>query len=259
MHLKDDDLVLHYYGELDAPAETAATAHLAGCQACRDSYTTLQRVLSEVEAAPEPVLPDGFERTVWARLEPQLAARRTGWMAWFQLTPARLALAAAVVVLVAGAFMAGRVSRDLAPALTAEQLRERILLVDLEEHLDRSQTMLVELVTSDGPDTIDMAVERERAEDLVAANRLYRQTAAATGDAGILELLDHLERVLVELAAAPDELTEADIEAMRSRIETEDLLFKVRVLSSGVRERQQQQWEQQQRRRAGQSSRGAGA
>jgi hypothetical protein len=257
MHLKDDDLVLHYYGELDVPAEVAATAHLADCQACRASYATLQRVLAEVEAAPEPVLPEGFERTVWARLEPQLSAR-TGWMTWFQLTPARLALAVAVVVLVAGAFMAGRVSRDAFPPVTAEQLRERILLVDLEEHLDRSQTMLVELVTSDGPGMIDMTVERERAEDLVAANRLYRQTAAATGDAGIIELLDHLERVLVELAAAPDQLTEEDISAMRNRIETEDLLFKVRVLSSGVRERQQQQWEQQerqqQRRRAGQSS-----
>jgi hypothetical protein len=255
MHVSDDDLVLHYYGELDAPAEAAAAAHLAGCQVCRAGYATLQRVLAEVEAAPEPVLPDGFERTVWARLEPRLPARRTGWASWVQLTPARLALAAAVVVLVAGAFMAGRVSRDLSPALTADQLRERILLVDLEEHLDRSQTMLVELVTADGPATIDMAFERERAEDLVAANRLYRQTATATGDAGILELLDHLERVLVELAAAPEQLTEEDINAMRSRIETEDLLFKVRVLSSGVRERQQQQWEQQQRRgQAGQRS-----
>jgi hypothetical protein len=256
MHLKDDDFVLHYYGELDAPAEAAARAHLAGCEACREGYATLQRGLAEVEAAPEPALPDGFERTVWARLEPALPSGRPGWRSWFQLTPARLALAAAVVVLLIGAFMAGRVSRDVMPGVTGDELRERILLVDLEEHLDRSQTMLVELVTSDGPDTIDMAVERERAEDLVAANRLYRQTAEATGDTAISELLDQLERLLVDLAAGPDRLTEDDMDAVRSRIDAEGLLFKVRVLSTAVRERQQQQWEQQQQRRtrAGQSS-----
>jgi hypothetical protein len=259
MHLNEDDLVLRYYGELDAPAEATAAAHLAECHTCRESYATLQRVLAEVEAAPDPVLPEGFERTVWARLEPRLPTRRPGWTAWFQLPPARLALAAAVVVLVAGAFMAGRVSRDLAPTVTAEQLRERILLVDLEEHLDRSQTLLVELVTSDGPDTVDMAFERARAEDLVAANRLYRQTAEATGDVAIGELLDQLERLLVDLAASSDQFTEDDMDAVRSRIDAEGLLFKVRVLSSAVRERQQQiqeerQDQRQRRTRAGQSS-----
>lgn len=261
MHVSDDDLVLHYYGELDAPAEAAARAHLAACERCRASYLTLQRVLAEVEAAPEPVLPAGFERTVWARLEPQLPAHRTGWPSWLPLTPARLALAAAVMVLVAGAFMAGRVSRDVPAGVTAEDLRERILLVDLEEHLDRSQTMLVELVTSDGPETLDMALERERAEDLVAANRLYRQTAAATGDRAISELLDQLELLLVDLATGPDQLSEDDMEAVRSRIDAEGLLFKVRVLSTAVRERQQehqrqlqQQQQRQNRMRAGQSS-----
>jgi hypothetical protein len=251
MHLTEDDLVLHYYGELDGPAEERAAAHLGECEGCRAGLTSLQRILAVVDAAPAPVLPEGFERTVWARLEPSLPARRGGWAAWFQLSPARLALAAAVVLLVAAAFFAGRVSRqDAPPALAHGDLRERILLVDLSEHLERSQTMLVELVTAGGDGALDMALERERAEELVAANRLYRQTAAATGDNAIGDLLDDLERLLVDLAASPDELSPEDMDAVRGRIETEGLLFKVRVLSTAVRERQQQH----NRLRAGQSS-----
>jgi hypothetical protein len=255
MHLTDDELVLHYYRELNAAEESRSAAHLAACHACQASFGRLERVLAAVEAAPEPVLPDGFERTVWARLEPSLAAeRRGGWMTWFVLSPARLAWAAAVVVLVAGSFFAGRVTqRDAATprtAATVEDMRERILMSDLSEHLDRSQMMLVDLVSADGAGTMDITAERERAGDLVAANRLYRQTARTTGDAAMSELLDDLERVLVELAASPDQLTAADLEGVRQRIEAKGLLFKVRVLSSSVREKQKQQI----RQRAGQSS-----
>jgi hypothetical protein len=85
---------------------------------------------------------------------------------------------------------------------------------------------------------VDISGERARAEQLVAANRLYRQTAAATGDSGIVELLDELERVLVELAASPEEVSAADLEVVRERIESRSLLFKLRVISSEIRERQ---------------------
>lgn len=253
MHLNEDDLVLHYYGELDEPAARRAAEHLEGCGGCRASLVRLQRVLAAVEAVPGPALPEGFERTVWARLEPELPATN-GWHGWFQFPPARLALVAAVLALVTGAFFAGRMSTP-EPAVpsgqaTTRDLREQILLLDLNEHLDRSQSMLVELVAAAEPSDIDMSFERARAEDLVAANRLYRQTAAATGDRAIGDLLDDLERLLVDLAAGPDQLSAEDMETVRERIEGGNLLFKVRVLSTAVRERQQEQI----RRRAAPSS-----
>ncbi len=242
MHLNDDELVLHYYGEMDAAAETRAAQHLSACGTCHQQYTRLQRVLAAVEAAPAPDLPESFERTVWARLEPQLAPRRTGWLTWLVLSPARLAWVAAIVVLVGAAFFAGRVSREApAPAqqaATASQVRERVLLVDLGEHLDRSQTMLVELVSADSASDANLSMERERAEDLVAANRLYRQTAAANGNLALASVLDELEPLLVELAAGPDRLSAEDLDQVRQRIESKGLLFKVRVVSSEVRERQ---------------------
>jgi hypothetical protein len=250
-HLNEDDLVLHYYGELDPPATRGVEQHLAGCADCRQHYTRLQRVMAAVDTVTEPALPESFERVVWARLERELPSRR-GWWSAFVLSPATMAWAAAVVVLVAGAFFAGRITRQPPASTTAaaDELRENILLNDVGEHLERSQMMLVDLVTADGDDVVDVRAERERAEELVAANRLYRQSAEASGEARITAQLDELERVLVELAATPDTLTADEMERVRTRLDASGVLFKVRVFSSSVRERQQQQI----RARTGQSS-----
>lgn len=252
LHPNDDDLVLHYYGERETAGTTAA--HLASCGECRQRFVRLERVLAAVDTLPDPALPEGFERTVWARLEPALPERRR-WTSWLFFTPAHLAWAATVVLLVTAAFFAGRVTQPsgtTAPIATAEQIREGVLLTDLTEHLHRSQAMLVELVSAGAAQegTVDISLERDTAQDLVAANRLYRQTLAGTRDAALADLLEDLERLLVELAASPDELSPEDLERVRQRVTARDLLFKVRVVSGAMQERQQQQI----RVRAGQSS-----
>lgn len=249
-HLTDEDLVLHYYGELPAGEDQAAAAHLGSCAGCRAEFNRLRQVLVMIDdgSVAEGVdLPPSFERTVWARLEPGLRRDRQRWRAWL-FAPAPLALAATVVLLVVGAFFAGR---SLAPppapqgappagAAATEQIRERILLVDLGEHLDRSQMVLVELVSNDGGTGADLSAERARAEELVANNRLYRQTAEETGNVELGLLLDEIERVLTEVAAGPMEMSPQDLADVRRRIESRDLLFKVRVVSSEVRERQRE-------------------
>ncbi len=241
IHLTEDELVLHYYGELAASEDERVTTHLTSCAACHDNLRQLQRVLAVVDesALAGPELPEHFERTVWAKLEPNLQRTRGGWASWFLLSPGRLAWMATVVLLVGAAFMAGRLlPRSQDGAAGAGDLRERILLVDLGDHLDRSQMVLVELVSADDETAVDISGERTRAEQLVTANRLYRQTALATGDTAIVDLLDELERVLVDLAASPEELSPERLKEVRQRIESRSLLFKVRVLSSDVRQRQ---------------------
>jgi hypothetical protein len=246
IHLTEDDLVLHYYGEMNDADEAHAATHLRGCEQCHASYRRLQQVLAAVDehAMAVPALPDHFERTVWARLEPGLGRGRRGWSAWLTLTPGRLVLAASVVLMVAAAFYAGRslprqnVAAPQQAAATMAQIRERILLVDLNDHLEQSQMVLIELVSADDQAPVDMADERKRAEELVAANRLYRQTAMSTGDSSIADLLDELERVLVDVAASPEHVSSQDLGEVRRRIESRGLLFKVRVLSSQVQQRQ---------------------
>jgi anti-sigma factor RsiW len=250
-HLTQDDLVLHYYGEMNGAEETRTTSHLSACAECHANYRRLQRVLAVVDESAQvaPDLPESFERTVWARLEPNLRRERVDWQSWFVLSPQRLAWAAGIVLLVAGAFFAGRLAPRTPDVVTTQtmpvpdRLREQVLLVDVGEHLDRSQMVLTELGNRDeaiaeAQGTVDISGERARAEQLVAANRLYRQTAVATGDTAIVDLLDELEHVLIDLAASPEQMSSQDLDEVRRRIESRSLLFKVRVLSSEIRQRQ---------------------
>ena len=78
------------------------------------------------------------------------------------------------------------------------------------------------------------------ADELVSANRLYRQTAVRSGEDSLVAVLEELERVLVEVAAGPDALAPQDVAELQRRIEARGLLFKVRVVGSQVRERERE-------------------
>jgi hypothetical protein len=146
-----------------------------------------------------------------------------------------------MAALLVGAFLAGRYwPPRSAPAVAAipAQVRERILLVAVGEHLDRSEMLLVELVHAEGPDSLNIAQERQRAQDLVASNRIYRQTALHAGETGLAEVLDELERVLLQIEHSPSSLSQAQLEEIQRRIEAQGILFKVRVIGSQVREKE---------------------
>jgi len=110
----------------------------------------------------------------------------------------------------------------------------RVLLLVVGDHLDSSERLLVELSNADPKGTFDIAGDRLRSKELVAANRIYRQTAARTGDSRITSILEELEPVLLEISHAPDHLRGAALVDLQRRIEARGLLFKVRVIGSEV-------------------------
>lgn len=144
----------------------------------------------------------------------------------------------AVAVLIVAAFLAGRLAeRTSHPAQSAQgPAPERVLLVALGDHLDRSEMLLVELSHADSPQDMDLASERKTADELVSANRLYRQTALRVGDRATVALLDQLERVLLEVAHQPDNPSAADLRQIRDQIQSGQLLFKVRVVQLNVKD-----------------------
>jgi hypothetical protein len=181
---------------------------------------------------PVPERGEDYGRRVWTHLAPKLseapARRRTALFA--ALRP--FALAASVLLLVAGAFFVGRASSSRPPEgpLSADA-RRRILLVAVGDHLERSRMVLLEYVNAT-PQEAAGARERAWAEELVASNRLYRQTAARSGEPGVAEVLDQLERVLLEIANSPAPATPEAREALRRRIESEGVLFKIEIIGS---------------------------
>jgi hypothetical protein len=116
---------------------------------------------------------------------------------------------------------------------------ERVLRAAVGDYLERSQMVLVELVNADPKSKMDISDEKERADDLVTETRLYRQTATRTGDTRIAALLDELERVLVDIRNSPSEVTPQELDGFRKRLESDGILFKIRVLGSNVRNQEQ--------------------
>jgi hypothetical protein len=246
-HISDEDLLLDYYGEATPEQRALMRAHVETCAACQALDRELRAVLALVDSEPLPEAPPGFEREMWSRLEPRLvgaALRRPLRSTWSFELP-RWALAGCVAALAVGSFALGRVwdtpaSPAPSPRVSSDDVRplsERMLRSEVEEHLERSQNVLVELVNADDSAPVMLASDRERAADLVAAGRLYRRSAEEIGGAGTRDLLEDVERVLVEIANGPDVETSKDLSGVRARISDQDLIFRLRVMTAEMRAR----------------------
>lgn len=240
-HLTEEQLVAHYYRDDDAPA--AANEHLASCAECAAEFDSITRVLALVKEAPMPERGDEYGEQVWTRLRWRLGApsRRKQWQ-W-------LAVAAVMTMgLCTGVVWNGRhtpkvpmVAHGVTPtntaAVPAGQIagaaqNQRVLVVVVSDHLEASERMLTDVSNADPTKDFDAEAQQQRAAELVASNRIYRQTALQRGDERIVSLLSDLEPILVELAHAGKTLSPDELASIQKRIETKGLLFKVRVMSA---------------------------
>ena len=212
--------------------------------------------------------PADYEARVWNEVSRRLARSNEapatdvvrapqiskGWRTWFTLP--RLIPVAGVAALVIAAFFAGRFfprlnspqqPAQLQPAIASapisEQARDRVLMVAVGDHLDRAQMVLMEISNADTgtakkPEDTNIERQQQRAEELLGANRFYRQTAEHTGEKGVASVLDELEPVLMEIAHSPSTITQSQLDALRKHIEARGLLLKVRVLDSNVRQKE---------------------
>lgn len=240
-HCSDDELVLHYYGEDAAPA-----THLAACGECAARYRELEAALQSVYSLEAPPRGEQYGLEVWTRIRHRLPDPQPSWQAvwrtiWLQWPMATLA-GAAMVLIVAG-FAAGRLWPDASPAPVETQAEvieddtaaRRVLVLTVADHLERSERMLTDIMNAS--DGADISTEQLWADDLLAASRLYRYDAIDTNELSVASVLEELERTLLEIVHRPATATAADLEEMRRRIDSAALLFKVRVLSTELRER----------------------
>jgi hypothetical protein len=223
-HPSEEDLVLHLYGEADE--SDFLRGHLESCARCREEVAVLRHVLAEVDEETPPEQPADYGARVWERVSKELpASKRPRSYYWL----------AAAAALLAATFLAGRFTAPPAEVDTAraDLIRERVLLVALSDHLEESQVLLLEVVNRAGESPSLAPLERERAAELLQASRLYRQTAYQVGEVAAADVLEELERILLDVSQGPESLEAR--EGVRSRIEERDLLFKLRVLGSNVR------------------------
>jgi hypothetical protein len=251
-HYSEDDLALYYYGE--GRRRDAVEQHLERCDACASLYREIAGTLAMIAAPKVPERGDQYGLEVWQRIRHKLPERQEPWWAaLFQRD--RLVFAAAAAMLVLVAFVAGRVWPRVPPgapvtgapqasgapaggpgSIAAGDTRQRILLTSVADHLDRSGRVLTDIMNA--PARSDISAEQRWADDLLDASRLYRQDAVDAGEQSVAAVLDDLERSLIEIVNSPSKISTADLEQIRRRIDAAALLFKVRVMSDELRQRE---------------------
>jgi len=254
-HYSEDDLTLYYYGEGRRRADIER--HLDACGSCASLYREIAGTLAMIAAPEVPERGDQYGLEVWQRIrhtlpEQDASSWRTLWTALSRGD--RLGFAAAAALLLLAAFVGGRIwqrqaTPQGAPQIAADtgtsagaasvtnDMRQRILLTSVADHLDRSERVLTDIMNA--PDRGDISTEQRWAEDLLDASRLYRQDAVDAGEQSVADVLDDLERSLLEIVHSPSTVGAADLEQIRRRIDAATLLFKVRVMSDELRKRDQ--------------------
>ena len=247
-HPSDETLNDYVERELSPAEQVRVATHLETCSECAIVVSDIQEIVREASALG-PLEPPAH---VWASLQEKLANSHLPATAYhLERRPwTKYAWAMATAALVVMAFFTGRFfhERDQQRAAqpvtaapgnaSADQamVRERVLLIAVGDHLERSQMVLVELAHAETSGELDISAERQLADDLVASNRLYRQTAQQMGQTNVAGLLDELERVLVEVARGPSTVSMQQLADIQQRIESQGILFKVKVIGSEIRQ-----------------------
>lgn len=235
-HLTDDQLVLLYYRE---PLEEAGLdGHLAGCALCLARFQTLARVLRVVahDEIPEPA--GDFEARMTARVLAAVKKPEPGRLLQFPRMARFLAAGAALAACLVLSFSIGRrIGRVEEHTQSAAQTQERVLLTALSEHLGRSRVTLVELNNRE-VSAGDLKALQAAAHNLVTASRLFRAAAERAGEGQIAGVMEETERLLVRFAAAPDADAKSELDGLRKRVDSRDLLFRLQVMEAQVEKRE---------------------
>lgn len=220
-HLSEDDLILHYYSE---PGAGDRERHLADCPECRERWRSLQLSLNLLDAIEPPEPAPDFEHRLLSRLSPQLRFKpQRSWLRW--------AIPIFALASLALAFWLGRTTHqpDGVTAI-AYVAPDRVLLAETAHQLERSRLILMEAENFRAAEDSTDTLPRDRAEDLLASSRLLRRGARAQGQTQIAEVLEEVERVLLEIAHSPDKISPEEATALQARIREQSLLFRVRFL-----------------------------
>jgi hypothetical protein len=233
-HLTEEQLVEHYFAE--GANRVVAETHLQICSRCEQAFEEISNALA-VRAPEPPAREPGYGRRLWQSIEAPLRPYPAAKLRYFSWP--RLVLASACLLALAAAFFGGslwQTSRNhRSEAANPAQAKERVVLFILDDHLDRSERLLVELSHAgrekrDQDDSFRADSFQAEAKQLLPDNRLYRQALSGGSDPMMAAALDHLERVLLEVANSPDKLNSADIARIEREMNMDSLLFQVRVL-----------------------------
>jgi len=240
--IKDEDLVLLFYGEHDDPELAAKVAKDAELSA---RFEALCVDLKLADAYRPPHRGGDYGADVWQRISPRLIekdnktdGRVKSWLSGFAQPRFSLAGVLSITLVAAMAFVLGRNATHEGPeapsgALNVPAIAQvgidsgRLLTQSVSGHLEQVNLVLTQFANS----TSTSDREAEYATDMLVANRLYRQAAATQGNHKLAAFLAELEPLLIEMAYEAQSGSPATRERMQKEVR-EGLLFRVRVMNA---------------------------
>jgi hypothetical protein len=240
-HLSEEQLIELLYCK-DSPV---AAHHLGTCSDCARANDELRADLADLKSVHPPARDEDYGHQVWTSIADSLPTYARPRMKGL-LQPLWLGLGALVAcALLIASFYAGRIwehrqplPRSVLAHAPAPPATPRVVVVVLSDHLERSERLLVQLKHASADDSELALPLRDEARSLLAANRACQQEAEAAADPALTQALDHLNDVLTELADHPGSLNANAIAKLQHEMDTEGLLFEVRVLRSRIPDHQ---------------------
>jgi hypothetical protein len=243
-HLTDEDMIGQIYGESEDAV--AVNRHLAGCSQCAHNFAELKRDLAEVDRMVAPARDAHYGERVWASIAsllpeyaPANIVEKSRWWNWSSGLVKGLSYVAAAALLTACAFYAGRVfeHNQQQPVANNEahaipQPKQPIVVVVLDDHLDRSERFLVELKHADFDSAAMASPLHDEAKSLLVANRECRKNVSKSDDPDLTTALDHLDSLLAQAVNEPGGLNAQNIAKLQDQMNSQGVLFEVRVLRS---------------------------
>jgi len=249
---------LYFYDELDRAERARVQAHLTACEACRQRIEDLHAIRRALSARPRVDAPpagdwSGFMRrldeacgTTPASSSHVASSTIRSWR-----SPVRMAvaIAATLIVVSIGVFLAARFKPSTVPAPTPQtstvvrapatldrsndRTANRALAELSEQHFERSKLVVLGLASRDPEHTSssDWEYERDLAGSLLSDTRLYRLAAQDRGLSNIAHVMGDLETVLLE-ASMSEHPDAAALERVQNLIRKRDLVVKMQVIGS---------------------------
>jgi len=246
MHLTEEEMIGQAYGEGESAA--AVERHLEDCRECAEAFADLQRDLADMNRVIAPGRDAHYGERVWAAITdslPVYVKEKRRW--WSRGLYRGLMYATTCGLLVGCAFFAGQwwekhkqpqpPTAKQAPA-PQQSKQQPIVVVVLDDHLDRSERFLVELKHADLDSSAMASPMRDEARSLLAANRVCKKNAAKSDDPELTTALDHLDSLLADAVNEPGGLNAQSIARLQDEMNRDGVLFEVRVLRSRVTHRE---------------------
>lgn len=273
-HPTQEQLAGFAMGGLEEAEQRRLADHVRGCEACAGELEQVREALREIPPFPVPEARadamDATWRTILSQVEDEAASRaaaaragRAGAARAGAASEARgqarhwlagpavsrwAARAAQVVVLLALGFALAwfAAGRGWLPGIGGGETRDRSRpghgirsgaargSLATSGYGDRLETLLVGLSGGDSRDPTVTPAVREAGRELLEDSRWYRQAAARSGDASLEDLLARVETLLVALVTVPEGQEQRLVEGVRTMIEEDDLLWRLRAVRQSV-------------------------